>query len=80
MIVAIIWFFICLGMGIQAKSVGLALGFWLFTVIFVGLSMGGSNDKPQYYGTQDIYYRNLRKKRKEKEDKKGTIEIIEKEC
>lgn len=79
MIVAIIWFFICLGMGIQAKSVGLALGVWLFTVIFVVLSMGGPNDKPQHYGTQDIYYYNLRKERKEKEDKKGTIEIIEKE-
>ena len=79
MIGAIIWFVLCLIMGIQANNVGLALGFWLFTVIFVALSTGSGYSTKYQFKQQDKYdntYRNFVKERKE--SKKGTIEFEEK--
>ena len=79
MIGAIIWFVLCLIMGVQANNVGLALGFWLFTVVFVCLSMSSSRTTRSQFRQQDEYdntYRNFVKERKE--SKKGTIEFEEK--
>lgn len=79
MIGAIIWFVLLLIMGIQANNVGLALGFWLFTVVFVWLSTGSSRSTRNHFRQQDEYdnaYRNYVKERKE--SKKGTIEFEEK--
>lgn len=79
MIGSIIWFVLCLIMGVQANKVGLALGFWLFTVIFVALSTGSSYSTKSQFKQQDKYdnaYRNFVKERKE--SKRGTIEFEEK--
>ena len=79
MIGAIIWFVLCLIMGVQANNVVLALGFWLFTVVFVLLSTGSSQSTRNQCRQQDKYdnaYRNYAKERKE--SKKGTIEFEEK--
>lgn len=79
MIGSIIWFVLCLIMGVQANKVGLALGFWLFTVIFVALSTGSSYSTKYQFKQQDKYdnaYRNFVKERKE--SKRGTIEFEEK--
>ena len=79
MIGAIIWFVLCLIMGVQANNVILALGFWLFTVVFVLLSTGSSQSTRNQFRQQDKYdnvYRNYVKERKE--SKKGTIEFEEK--
>ena len=69
MIVAIIWFVLC----------GLALGFWLFTIVFFVLSTGSSQSTRNQFKRQDEYdnaYRNFVKERKE--SKNGTIEFEEK--
>ena len=66
-------------MGVQANKVGLALGFWLFTVIFIALSTGSSYSTKSQFKQQDKYdnaYRNFVKERKE--SKRGTIEFEEK--
>lgn len=79
MIGAIIWFVLCLIMGVQANNVVLALGFWLFTMAFVVLSTGSSQSTRNQFRQQDKYdntYRNYVKERKE--SKKGTIEFEEK--
>lgn len=79
MIGTVIWFVLCLIMGVQANGVGLALGFWLFTVAFVWLSTGSSRSTKNQFRQQDKYdnaYRNYAKERKE--SKKGTIEFEEK--
>lgn len=79
MIGSVIWFVLCLIMGVQANKVGLALSFWLFTVIFVALSTGSSYITKYQFKQQDKYdntYRNFVKERKE--SKRGTIEFEEK--
>lgn len=79
MIGVIIWFVLCLIMGVQANDVVLALGFWLFMVVFVALSTGSSQSTRNQFRQQDKYdnvYRNYVKERKE--SKKGTIEFEEK--
>ena len=79
MIVTVIWFVLCLIMGVQANSIGLALGFWLFTMAFFVLSTGSSQSTRNQFRQQDEYdnaYRNYVKERKE--SKKGTIEFEEK--
>lgn len=79
MIGSVIWFVLCLIMGVQANKVGLALGFWLFTVIFIALSTGSSYSTKSQFKQQDKYdnaYRNFVKERKE--SKRGTIEFEEK--
>lgn len=79
MIGVIIWFVLCLIMGVQANDVVLALGFWLFTVVFVALFIGSSQSTRNQFRQQDKYdnvYRNYVKERKE--SKKGTIEFEEK--
>ena len=79
MIGTVIWFVLCLIMGVQANNIGLALGFWLFTVAFVWLSTGSSRSTRNQFRQQDEYdnaYRNCVKERKE--SKKGTIEFEEK--
>lgn len=79
MIGVIIWFVLCLIMGVQANNVVLALGFWLFTVVFVVLSTGSSQSTRNQFKQQDKYdntYRNFVKERKE--SKNGTIEFEEK--
>ena len=79
MIGSVIWFVLCLIMGVQANKVGLALGFWLFTVVFVVLSTGSSRSTRNQFRQQDKYdnaYRNFVKERKE--SKRGTIEFEEK--
>lgn len=79
MIGTIIWFVLCLIMGVQANNVVLALGFWLFTMVFIALSTGSSQSTRSQFRQQDKYdnvYRNYVKERKE--SKKGTIEFEEK--
>lgn len=79
MIGTVIWFVLCLIMGVQANNVGLALGFWLFTMVFIALSTGSSQSTRSQFRQQDKYdnvYRNYVKERKE--SKKGTIEFEEK--
>ena len=79
MIVAIIWFVLCFIMGFQANNIGLALGFWLFTIVFFVLSTGSGQSTRSQFRQQDKYdnaYRNYVKERKE--SKKGTIEFEEK--
>ena len=80
MIVAIIWLVLCLIMGVQAGNVGLALGFWLFTMAFIALSTGSTQSTRNQFRQQNEYdnaYRNYVKERKE--SKKGTIEFEEKD-
>ena len=77
-IVAMVWLIMCLIMGTQSDQIGLALGFWLFTIVFVWLSTGSSESTRSHYRQQNKYdnaYRNYAKERKE--SKKGTIEFIE---
>lgn len=79
MIGTVIWFVLCLIMGVQANNVGLALGFWLFTMVFIALSTGSSQSTRSQFRQQDKYdnvYRNYVKERQE--SKKGTIEFEEK--
>ena len=79
MIGTIIWFVLCLIMGVQANSVGLALGFWVFTMVFIALSTGSSQSTRNQFRQQNEYdnaYRNYVKE--SKESKKGTIEFEEK--
>ena len=78
MIGAWIWLVICLIMGAQSNQFGLGFGLWLFTTFFVCLSAGGSYHKQSDPEIQDIYWRKVRKERKEAKDKKGTIEYTEK--
>lgn len=79
MIGTIIWFVLCLIMGVQANNVGLALGFWVFTMVFIALSTGSSQSTRNQFRRQNEYdnaYRNYVKE--SKESKKGTIEFEEK--
>jgi hypothetical protein len=79
MIGTIIWFVLCLIMGVQANNVGLALGFWGFTMVFIALSTGSSQSTRNQFRRQNEYdnaYRNYVKE--SKESKKGTIEFEEK--
>ena len=80
MIGVIIWFVLCLIMGVQAGNVGLALGFWLFTMAFIVLSTGSTQSTRNQFRQQNEYdnaYRNYVKERKD--SKKGTIEFEEKD-
>ena len=79
MIGTVIWFVLCLIMGVQANNIGLALGFWVFTMVFIALSTGSSQSTRHQFRQQNEYdnaYRNYVKERKE--SKKGTIEFEEK--
>ena len=78
MIGTVIWFVLCLIMGVQANNIGLALGFWLFTMAFVALSTGSSQSTRNQFRQQNEYDNAYRNYTKEHKDKKGTIEFEEK--
>lgn len=78
MIGTVIWFVLCLIMGVQANNIGLALGFWLFTMAFVALSTGSSQSTRNQFRQQNEYDNAYRNYTKERKDKKGTIEFEEK--
>lgn len=78
MIGTVIWFVLCLIMGVQANNIGLALGFWLFTMAFVALSNSSSQSTRNQFRQQNEYDNAYRNYAKERKDKKGTIEFEEK--